>query len=173
MVKLNAMLVQFMEWNFEEKREKGFDSLFIAEANREPFIPVLALLSHSKERVEAEQSEWCPFGHIGQNRRQHRRLGSRVALVLHDDCDAVWMFACNGNFSSFGIDGILHKPFFTVSQLNSFDYCFFQPFLRYVFYHHSPNLFLLCIFCQYLFQKGEKRQLCSLLLNLLKYDRRS
>ena len=134
-----------------------FDLLLIVEANGEQFPTVLALLFPSKERVEAEKVNSCPFGGIVQNGRKHRRCENRFAFVLPDECDRDWVFAGNGYCSDFGIEAILHKPMCTIAELSSFVHYFIQQ-----------SHFLLYIFCQYLLQEGDKRQLCSLLLCPLK-----
>ena len=155
-------LSQHVAGKFEAKCEWGFDLLVIVEANGEKLPPILALLSSFEEWVQAVEIDCCPFGGIGENWRHHRRFESKWALVLPDKCDRLWMFAGNGNSSSYGVDAVLHIPFFTIPQLGSFVNHFIQKHLR-------KDLFLVCIFCLNLLQEGGNRQLISLLLGLLKW----
>ena len=97
-----------------------FDLLVIVEENGEQLPTVLALLFPSKERVEAVESDCCPFGGIVQNGRNHQRFDNRFAFVLPDECDRDWVFAGNGYCSGYGIEAILHNPLSTIAELSSF-----------------------------------------------------
>ena len=155
----------------------NFDLLDIVAANWGQLFPVcnLLFLFLFEKKVEVVEFNCCPFGAFVQNGRQGRRF-ERIAFVLSDECDRLWVFVGDCKFSSLGIIAILHNPRSPIAELSIFDHYFIPQFLR-------KNLFILYIifkyflqeeenkrlgiFCQHLLQKGEKSLLLDFLWSLL------